>query len=131
MAFQDICGKYTDNLEIDHINCVRNDNRAINLRWVTKSQNQLNPITRQHHSDALKGKNYGLVGERCYWFGKFGKDNPKSKPIIQLDLEGNFLAEFEGLADVERKLGIGHANICRVLKDKQKTAGGFKWAYKQ
>lgn len=29
-----------------------------------------------------------------------------SKPIIQFDLRGNVIAEFEGLSDAGRKLGI-------------------------
>ena len=30
---------------IDHINCVRHDNRVENLRWVTQEENVNNPIT--------------------------------------------------------------------------------------
>ena len=29
-------------IEVDHINGIRNDNRAVNLRWVTRSENQKN-----------------------------------------------------------------------------------------
>ena len=47
MAFQDICGQYIKELEVDHINTDRTDNRAINLHWVTRTENHLNPITRQ------------------------------------------------------------------------------------
>lgn len=31
--------------EIDHINAIRTDNRAENLRWVTRKENGTNPIT--------------------------------------------------------------------------------------
>ena len=34
-AFPDICGEYKKGLVVDHINTVRTDNRAINLKWCT------------------------------------------------------------------------------------------------
>lgn len=116
MAFQDICGQFIEGLQVDHRNCVRDDNRAKNLHWVTSSENQLNPITRQRKSDSMKGK--------------FGKRHPKSKAVLQYDIEGNFLAEFEGQRDAERKLGISQTNICACCKGRYKTAGGYIFRYK-
>lgn len=47
-AFPEICGEYEEGLQIDHINTIRDDNRAENLRWVTIKQNANNPLSRQH-----------------------------------------------------------------------------------
>ena len=41
---------------VDHINTVTTDNRAENLRWVTTKENNNNPLTRKHMSEAHKGK---------------------------------------------------------------------------
>lgn len=41
---------------IDHINTVRTDNRACNLRWVTLAENNRNTITRIHQSAAQRGR---------------------------------------------------------------------------
>ena len=41
---------------IDHINTIKTDNRAENLRWVTQKENMNNPLTRMRQSAALKGK---------------------------------------------------------------------------
>lgn len=42
--------------EIDHINTIRTDDRVDNLRWVTSSENQCNPITLRKMSEWQKGK---------------------------------------------------------------------------
>lgn len=43
--------------EIDHINTIRTDNRLENLRCVTHTENNLNPLTRIHLSESMKGNN--------------------------------------------------------------------------
>ena len=40
---------------VDHINTVKTDNRAENLRWVTKTENNRNPLTRKHYSESKRG----------------------------------------------------------------------------
>lgn len=57
MAFQDICGLYCDNMVIDHINGIKSDNRACNLRWTTQKGNMNNPITVKKLSESKKGDN--------------------------------------------------------------------------
>ena len=123
MAFQDICGEYMNGHEIDHRNTTRTDNRAVNLHWVTSKENSNNPITRQHYSDAKKG-------EKGPWYGKFGKEHFSSKPIIQFDLRGNVIAEFDGLKDAERKLGINITKICDCCRGRRKTTHGYIFRYK-
>lgn len=122
-AFQDICGQFIEELDVDHINTIRTDNRAINLRWCTRKENCNNPLSKKHYSESKKGEKHPM-------WGKFGKDNPNSIPIIQYDLQGNFIAEFECLMDVERILGISRVHTSECCRGKRKTAGGFKWKFK-
>lgn len=44
---------------VDHIDTNKANNIVDNLRWVTHKENSNNPLTRQHHSESLKGKNKG------------------------------------------------------------------------
>lgn len=41
--------------QVDHINCIKTDNRAINLRWVTAKENMNNPITKSNHAGSKNG----------------------------------------------------------------------------
>lgn len=52
------------------------------------------------------------------------------KPINQLDLEGNFIKEWESINEASRKLNIRNDGISSCLRKKQKTSYGFKWEYK-
>ena len=123
MSFQDIVGECKPEFEIDHKNTQRQDNRAANLHWVTRKGNCNNPLTKQHQSNAHKGENNPL-------YGKFGKYNPKSKAVVQYDLQGNLIAEFEGLRDAERQTGISHENISSCCRGKTKTTHGYIFSYK-
>ena len=40
---------------IDHINTIKTDNRAENLRWVTAKENMNNPLTRKQLSETNRG----------------------------------------------------------------------------
>lgn len=58
---------------VDHINTIRTDNRADNLRWVTHKENQNNPLTREHMSDAQKGRTVSQETKRKISEAKKGR----------------------------------------------------------
>jgi len=51
-----------------------------------------------------------------------------SIPILQLDLEGNIVKEWESSSQAQKELNLTSINNC--LKGKNKTCGGYKWKYK-
>lgn len=55
-AFPEICGIWFEGCDVDHINTIRTDNRAVNLRVCTRSENCRNPITTIRRIEAHKGK---------------------------------------------------------------------------
>ena len=58
---------------VDHINTVKTDNRAENLRWVTTKENNNNPLTRKHNSEAQCGKVHTAETKRKIGEAKKGK----------------------------------------------------------
>ena len=54
-----------------------------------------------------------------------------AQPVIQMDLAGRYIAQFESMTKAEEATGIRKiyiSNCCDPLR-KQKTAGGYKWKY--
>lgn len=51
--------------------------------------------------------------------------------VLQIDKNGNTINEFESIRDAARKTNISRSNIAAVIKNKQKTAGGFIWKTKK
>lgn len=55
----------------------------------------------------------------------------RSKIIIQLDLNDNFIAEFKTIAEASRMTGAYGPSIGRVCRGIKNTTHGFKWKYKE
>lgn len=120
-----VCSAFHDNPDnkpcVDHINTIKTDNKAENLRWVTKKENSNNPLSLEHMTEAQK-----LRGNR---YCKFGKEHCNSIPIVQLTKNGKFLKEWNCLTDVERELGFRESAICSYCRGKLKSVGGYLWVY--
>lgn len=119
MTFQPV--ENMSQLEVDHINTVRSDNRLENLRWVTIKENNNNPLTRKHNSEAHKG-------EKHYMYNKFGVKHHSSIPVVQLTLDGEIVEIYGSSREAERG-GFTQSNIIRCIKGKLKKHGGYKWEY--
>ena len=104
--------------EIDHIRGGNIFCNSVNdLEWVTHSENIKRSFTRD--------------GRKHPMLGKFGKDNPKSIPILKIDkITRKVLAEYNSMIEAKRITGIADSDICNCCKRKAKTAGGFIWRYK-
>ena len=103
---------------IDHINTNRTDNRVENLRWVTYSENALNPITNAKHRNR--------IGPMA---GKYGELHPCSKSVSQFTKDGTFIGSFGSVAEAQRKTGV--FNIWRCTSGRRKFAGGFIWKFNE
>ena len=53
----------------------------------------------------------------------------KWKPIIQMDLNGEFIRKFGSATQAFQETGIDKRQINNCCKGRQKTAHGFIWKY--
>ena len=92
-------------------------------------------------TDAIKRCAYGESETSNGYIWRFEDDEREVKPIIRLPNHrkavyqinkdtGEIISDFISATEAGRKLGINHTKITNCCRGKQKTAGGFKWAYK-
>lgn len=56
---------------------------------------------------------------------------PKTTPIIQCDLKGNFIKEFPSVKQAANDTGVNRTTISGVLTGTYKSAGGYIFVYKE
>ncbi len=141
-AFPEICGEWFEGCEIDHINGITTDNRAVNLRVCTKRQNMQNPLTvkrisesadRVARSERMKGdknpaKHYTDEWRKHIAEAQTLKPNTGCfKAINRIDGENETI--YNSLTEASKQNGIQVCQISAAALGRQKTAGGFRWTY--
>ena len=104
--------------EINHIDGDKSNNHKDNLEWCTRSHNR-------QHAVAM-----GLWKSPRAMAGRFGENNPHSKPVTQLTKDGVYIKTFPGVKEAARQLGYKSASqITNCIAGKSLTSGGYKWRY--
>lgn len=150
-----ITNGYNDKLTIDRIN-FNGNYEPNNCRWVDyniQNNNKSNNILLQYKNKEYSIKeaaeetglnestirsrlNSGWSDEKIFSIPTldYGIDTVKnkssSKPVKQISKNGEILNTFESIRDASKQTNINYSSICKNLKNKLKSAGGFIWEYK-
>ena len=54
-----------------------------------------------------------------------------TKAVVQYSLNKDFIAEHKSITEARKATGVSNTSIGYCCKDRQKTAGGFIWQYKE
>ena len=112
--------------QVNHINGVRDDNRAENLEWVTQSENQI-------HSFRVLGRKPTGLGTTMspelraklepHWYkARYARPCRKVRCV-------ETGVEYFSIAEASRKTGIAKPHISRVLAGGRRSCGGYTWRY--
>ena len=97
--------------EVNHRDEDKENNRADNLEWCSRSYNN----------------NYGTKNKRI---SEKNTNNPKiSKAVIGINKVSGLILEFPSTKEASRQLGIPNSQICACLKGRRKSTGGYVWYY--
>ena len=150
-------GEYYSVLLEEGLNCRLGDGKG-KLSEETKKKIGISNKGRKYTEEQKKkislnkigGKGYPKGIKRSKEFGehlskifkgisKIAKGTPKpngfnshlSKPIIQMDLNGNIIKEWISINEASKILNIDVTGISKAVNGKYKTAYGFKWKFKE
>jgi hypothetical protein len=86
-------------------------------RQKTKTKNGTNKISKTQAENISKA----LTGRKITW------DRGVNKSIMQYDLEGKFIKEWNSISEASRYV---KGDVSSCLNKRQKTAGGYIWKFK-
>lgn len=79
----------------------------------------MSELSKKKISESNKGQHYSVATEF------------KSREVVQITLQGEFVKEYKTISLAEKEIGMNSGKISAVCRGKRKTAGGFKWMYKE
>ena len=104
-----VCQAFHDNPdnkpEVNHVNEDKTDNRACNLEWSTRRENNNHGTRNTRTAKAL------------------------SKPVGQYTRDGELVKIWPSTMEVQRQTGFNQGHICKAANGKFKQVYGFIWKY--
>lgn len=104
-------------LEVNHIDGNKHNNCVNNLEWCNRSYNTLHSYKiglREKQKDKIRQNN--ILN--------------KSKPVLQYDLQGNFIKEWKSVSAIVKYYNYSQGLISNCCRHERNKAYGYKWEYK-
>ena len=116
------CDNYSEDLDIDHIDCNKKNNRADNLECVTRHENLLRAY-RNHLAYETESKHAAHVRHGQYIREKY------SMPIAMYSKDGKELLEtFESLSEARKQRGV-HISCITNAANHDTISYGYRWKW--
>ena len=118
--------KYVNNLDklkINHKDENKQNNNVENLEWCTIKYNNYYGTRIERVSESIK--KVVITNERL----KKIRETHWTKKIIQYDLNGNFIKEWDSIKEASLFIKKHITGIQHCCKGKLKTCGGYIWKY--
>lgn len=117
---------------INHKDGNKQNNAVSNLEWASQSENMKHAFSSGLSENARQSakQRMSVIGKR------YAKDNVKHilkanvearKPVLQYDLNGNFIAEYESIKAARKATGC---DVSRVINGVFKQSKGYTWRLK-
>lgn len=119
---KDIVNHKDENKQNNHVSNLEFCNQSYNVHYGNGIERNRN----KHKSKKVSEETRKKMSEQR-------KGKPKYKiriPIIQLDLQENFIREWDSATTASKELNLNKTSICMCCKGKQNQCGGHKWVYK-
>lgn len=159
-AFPEICGEWFEGCHVHHINGNSLDNRAENLKVVSKEEHfELHKeknirigktsFLGKHHTEETKQllRNYRLGSKhsqeaiekiREASTGRIKSEQTRKliserrkRKVIQYSINNEYIREFDSLTEAAQSIGRTYTAVYANIKGITQVCGGYKWEYKK
>jgi group I intron endonuclease len=94
------------------------------------SEKHKGKILTQEHINNIKKSTKGIVKNQ-EWKDKISNNHSRNKPIIQYDLNDNFIKEWHSAKTAcKNDINLCYSTVCKCASGLLKSSGGYKWKYK-